>query len=54
MQYFGNLNQGAAGDSDGDGITNLWEFRWGLNPTVYNSLNGLSGNAPFQIFTPLR
>ncbi|HEY9172943.1 MAG TPA: thrombospondin type 3 repeat-containing protein [Verrucomicrobiae bacterium] len=54
MTYFGNLNQGTDGDSDGDGITNLWEFRWGLNPTVYDSRNGLSGNAPFLIFTPLK
>lgn len=54
MTYFGNLNQGADGDSDGDGITNLWEFRWGLDPTVYNSLNGLSGSTPLQVFTPLK
>lgn len=32
--YFGNLNQGPNGDPDGDGLTNLQEFREGSSPTV--------------------
>lgn len=33
MKYFGNLNQNAAGDYDGDGVDNLQEFLDGTNPT---------------------
>jgi hypothetical protein len=33
MQYFGNLNQTAAGDYDGDGVDNLDEYLEGTNPT---------------------
>jgi Big-like domain-containing protein/carboxypeptidase family protein/beta-propeller repeat-containing protein/IPT/TIG domain-containing protein len=33
LQYFGNLNQGANGDPDGDGVTNLQEYQQGRNPT---------------------
>lgn len=33
MQYFGNLNQTATGDYDGDGVDNLQEFLDGTNPT---------------------
>ncbi len=33
MTYFGNLNQNASGDSDGDGVSNGDEFRDGTNPT---------------------
>jgi hypothetical protein len=33
LQYFGNLNQSANGDPDGDGLTNLQEFQQGRNPT---------------------
>lgn len=32
--YFGSLSQGASGDFDSDGITNLEEYTYGLNPTV--------------------
>ena len=32
MANFGNLNQNAAGDADGDGISNLQEFFDGTNP----------------------
>jgi hypothetical protein len=33
MTYFGNLNQNATGDFDGDGVSNLQEFLDGTNPT---------------------
>jgi hypothetical protein len=33
LQYFGNLNQNALGDYDGDGVPNLQEFLDGTNPT---------------------
>jgi hypothetical protein len=34
MAYFGNLNQTAGGDYDGDSISNLDEYYNGTNPTV--------------------
>ncbi len=33
MQYFGNLNQTATGDPDGDGLTNAQEFTLNTDPT---------------------
>ena len=46
MAYFGNLNQSAGGDYDGDGISNLQEFYNGTNPTVRQVFywNVASGN----------
>lgn len=35
--YFGNLDQGANGDPDGDGASNLSEYRNGTNPTKTDS-----------------
>jgi hypothetical protein len=39
LAYFGNLNQTATGDYDGDGVSNLQEFLDGTNPT--NSASAL-------------
>jgi len=39
MKYFGNLNQTADGDYDGDGVNNLDEYREGTDPTNPNSYN---------------
>jgi len=33
IQYFGDLAQGAGGDFDGDGLTNLQEYQAGTDPT---------------------
>jgi len=39
MKYFGNLNQPASGDFDGDGVNNLNEYLEGTNPTNRLSFN---------------
>jgi hypothetical protein len=39
MKYFGNLNQPASGDFDGDGVDNLHEYLEGTNPTNRLSFN---------------
>jgi Big-like domain-containing protein/carboxypeptidase family protein/beta-propeller repeat-containing protein/IPT/TIG domain-containing protein len=51
IQFFGNLNQTAGADPDGDGVTNLQEFQQGRNPTV-NALFDDSG-VNLKLFTPL-
>jgi len=38
LAYFGNLNQTATGDFDGDGVSNLQEFLDGTDPTDTNSV----------------
>ena len=38
MAHFGNLNQTATGDYDGDGVDNLQEFLDGTDPTDANSV----------------
>lgn len=40
LEYFGNLNQTANGDFDGDGISNLQELLRGTNPRDY--FNGIT------------
>jgi hypothetical protein len=37
MFYFGNLDQGATDDPDGDGVSNLAEYRAGTDPTKADS-----------------
>lgn len=37
LSYFGDLDEGEAGDSDGDGLTNLEEYQGGLDPTDTDS-----------------
>ncbi len=42
-QYFGNLNQTASGDFDGDGLNNLREYQLSTNPTRTDTdYNGVS------------
>lgn len=36
--YFGGIAPSPTGDADADGITNLQELKWGLDPTVPNQL----------------
>ncbi len=50
--YFGDLTQTAAGDFDGDGITNLQEYQQGRNPTrggIFDTGNVVN----LKVFTPL-
>jgi hypothetical protein len=52
VQYFGNLNQTANDDPDGDGLTNLQEYQQGRNPTK----NALADDGDFvklKVYTPL-
>jgi Bacterial Ig domain/IPT/TIG domain/Beta-propeller repeat/Carboxypeptidase regulatory-like domain len=52
LQYFGNLNQGPAGDPDGDGVANLQEFQSGQNPTR-PGLPDNNGAVNLKLKTPL-
>jgi hypothetical protein len=50
--YFGNLNQTASGDFDGDGVTNLQEYLEGRNPTK-GALPDPGGVVNLKVHTPL-
>jgi hypothetical protein len=58
MEYFGNLNQTAEGDFDGDGVDNLDEYLEGTNPTNAASydprlyLSGFHGTATVSPVQP--
>jgi Bacterial Ig domain/FG-GAP-like repeat/FG-GAP repeat len=52
IQYFGNLNQTANGDPDGDGATNLQEFLQGRNPTK-GAIIDTGGVLNLKVYTPL-
>jgi hypothetical protein len=58
MTYFGNLNQTATGDFDGDGVTNRQEFLRGTNPSSVGSKNvtlyvdSLVGNDTYDGLSP--
>src|SRR2546423_3271959 len=58
LTYFGNLNQNAAGDADGDGISNLQEFFDGTNPNSNASarprLNVLSDGGGLVTVNPFK
>lgn len=52
LQHFGNLNQNPNDDPDGDGVSNLQEFRQGRNPTKVGLAD--TGNLiNLRIYTPL-
>jgi IPT/TIG domain/Bacterial TSP3 repeat len=50
--HFGNLNQTAGGDPDGDGLTNLQEFQLGRNPTK-GAIPDNGTNVNLKVYTPL-
>jgi hypothetical protein len=52
LQYFGNLNQSPTDDPDGDGVSNLQEFRQGRNPTKIG-LTDTGGLINLKVYTPL-
>jgi len=58
LAYFGNLNSGAATDTDGDGVADRAEYVAGTNPTNSASLPdlsiALSDGQPVISFTALR
>ena len=52
LKYFGNLNQGPNDDPDGDGLTNLQEYKSGQNPTK-PGLPDTNGVVNLKVHTPL-
>ena len=53
LQYFGNLNQNATGDPDGDGVNNLQEYLQGRNPTT-GAEPDVNGGVNLRLYTPLQ
>jgi len=53
LQYFGGLAQNAAGDPDGDGVSNLQEYLLGRNPAK-PALADLSGAVNLRLAAPSR
>jgi hypothetical protein len=53
IQYFGNLSQGPNTDFDGDGVSNLIEFRQGRNPKVGGTVADTNGLTGLNVYTPL-
>jgi hypothetical protein len=52
LHYFGNLNQPALGDYDGDGVDNLDEYLEGTDPTNAHSFDPrLNVQAPYGLVT---
>jgi hypothetical protein len=54
LQYFGHLGQTAAGDPDGDGVSNFLEYLQGRNPTVAGTTPDASNLTQLKMFTPLK
>ena len=52
IQYFGNLNQGANDNPDGDALNNLQEYLQGRNPTL-GTVEDSGGGVNLRIYTPL-
>jgi hypothetical protein len=52
LQYFGNLSQGANGDTDGDGVTNIQEFRQGRDPTK-GAIADPNGSVDLKLYPPV-
>jgi len=53
QQYFGNLSQGAAGDPDGDNVSNLTEFKQGRHPNA-GAVADTNNVLKLNVITPLR
>jgi hypothetical protein len=54
LLYFGNLNQPANGDYDGDGVSNYIEWLEGRNPAIPGAVPDTNGVVRLQIYTPLK
>lgn len=54
LQHFGNLNQGANGDYDNDGLTNIQEYKQGRNPTKGAVSDTTNLIINLKVFTPLQ
>jgi hypothetical protein len=53
-EHFGNLNQTGAGDFDGDGVSNMTEYRQGRNPAIAGTLSDTNNLIQLRVFTPLK